>query len=464
MRGRSRGAPQEGVQGRITRSRNRGTPSPEPTPADQDNNSRAIEASGTARNQIAGEIIQHSAHEATESYGTHTPEPELRDSEPQATEVVTDDEEYQLQSRLEELQREAEQRREALRKEREAVERERRKEQLRAKIAQLEAERTGNAAQNATEFLEALAEETYKPQGQSTLPLRTNPLAQQTRSQALNASIAALKEEEFPRARPKCELFKGRSAKELKDWKIAMEKYFYVYPTHFATDDKKVRSGIQELSNSRFEDWLSMEPAIAKPITWAKFTDALLRMVNDPKLLLEDAVVRHNDAKQYEKQDVRQFAHHLKTLADIFKPDAPDRDRKFDLMAKILPTVRQEAAKYPAPTDMDYEKYVTHLQMVEQNMPERQKILKEPRNRGGFRPSPKSAEDSARVPKARRNCAGHRPGRQLKELEETRKKDEGSKATAAAAQVEGVISAKRHQTTRNKINVRTLPNVHTAVS
>jgi hypothetical protein len=104
-----------------------------------------------------------------------------------------------------------------------------------------------------------------------------------------------------------------------------------------------------------------MEPVIVKPITWAKFTDALLRMVNDPKLLLEDAVVQHNDAKQLERQDVRQFAHHLKTLADIFKQDATDQDRKFDLMAKILLTVRQEAAKYPVPTDMDYEKYVMHL-------------------------------------------------------------------------------------------------------
>jgi hypothetical protein len=46
-----------------------------------------------------------------------------------------------------------------------------------------------------------------------------------------------------------------------------MEKYFYVYLIHFATNNKKVRSGIQELSNSHFEDWLSMEPAIAKLIT-----------------------------------------------------------------------------------------------------------------------------------------------------------------------------------------------------
>jgi hypothetical protein len=65
--------------------------------------------------------------------------------------------------------------------------------------------------------------------------------------------------------------------------------------------------------------------------------------------------------KQLERQDVWQFAHYLKTLVDIFKQDVIDWDRKFDLMAKILLTVRQEVVKYPIPIDMDYKKYVMHL-------------------------------------------------------------------------------------------------------
>jgi hypothetical protein len=80
---------------------------------------------------------------------------------------------------------------------------------------------------------------------------------------------------------------------------------------------------------------------------------------------------------------VRTFAQYLKTLADIFKPGESAQDQKDNLLGRILPTVRNEAAKYPqlGAADDSYESYVTHLQVVEQKMLIRQEDLRFAKNR-----------------------------------------------------------------------------------
>jgi hypothetical protein len=78
-----------------------------------------------------------------------------------------------------------------------------------------------------------------------------------------------------------------------------------------------------------------------------------------------------------ENQDIRSFSQYLRTLTNVFKPNASIQDRKDDLLGKILPIVQNEAAKYPIQDAIDnsYESYVTHLQVVEQKMPSQQEAL-----------------------------------------------------------------------------------------
>jgi hypothetical protein len=102
--------------------------------------------------------------------------------------------------------------------------------------------------------------------------------------------------------------FKGRNIREYQEWATAMEAHFKIWPSYFAKEDAKVRRGLSMISNERTRDWYDMEPTIPQPITWEKFKDALMRMVSDPRILWEDAVVRYANARQLKTQDVRTFA------------------------------------------------------------------------------------------------------------------------------------------------------------
>jgi hypothetical protein len=105
-------------------------------------------------------------------------------------------------------------------------------------------------------------------------------------------------------------------------------------------------------------------------------------MVSDPRILREDAVIYYANTRQLKTQDVRTFAQYLKTLTDIFKPGESAQDQKDNLLGRILPIVRNEAAKYPqlGAADDSYESYVTYLQVVEQKMLTRQEDLRFAKN------------------------------------------------------------------------------------
>jgi hypothetical protein len=66
--------------------------------------------------------------------------------------------------------------------------------------------------------------------------------------------------------------------------------------------------GLSMISNERTRDWYDVESTIPQPITWEKFKDVLIRMVSDPRILREDAVVCYANTRQLKTQDVRTFA------------------------------------------------------------------------------------------------------------------------------------------------------------
>jgi hypothetical protein len=119
--------------------------------------------------------------------------------------------------------------------------------------------------------------------------------------------IQALKREEFSRQTLDTKLFNSRSLKELKDWKTTIEAHFEIYPQHYIREETKVRSGLRMISLDWYRDWTGVRETLTAPVTWEVFTNALLRMVSDPQILREDAVIRHSAARQMENQDVRSF-------------------------------------------------------------------------------------------------------------------------------------------------------------
>jgi len=150
-------------------------------------------------------------------------------------------------------------------------------------------------------------------------------------------------------------------------------------------------------------------------MTWEDFDDFLVRQINSPELLRDNADRAYASLKQRDNQSVAQFNVVLRSYESMASVEYNDEQRKVHLRARILDSIRLKSNGWQKPTNPSYDAYVTWLQAVEDSMPERQQAIRGARNEGNnnnhhHRPANQEHGAGARGGPARRGGRGRGRG------------------------------------------------------
>jgi hypothetical protein len=96
----------------------------------------------------------------------------------------------------------------------------------------------------------------------------------------------------------------GKTMREYQQFVARLELWFEQYDYWFNKDEHRVQEAALWLGNNLMVDWkLHRDETFARKEpapTWKDFCDFLLKQINDPKLMQQDAWKRYMDAKQRE--------------------------------------------------------------------------------------------------------------------------------------------------------------------
>jgi cell division septum initiation protein DivIVA len=184
-----------------------------------------------------------------------------------------------------------------------------------------------------------------------------------------------------PRESSLIKTFHGRSTQEYDTFLSRLETHFQMYREWYAYQPNKVLTASQHLADDRLAEWQAHAKNLDGEPTWKDFQDFCLRFVNDPQSIYRDAVLNYYQYNQRLNQSVREFATKIESIHRRLRTPYSDEHRKEHLYAKILEQVRSESLRYPEVT-RTYEGYIAHLQMVESQIPERVRAIKNGTPRG----------------------------------------------------------------------------------
>jgi hypothetical protein len=198
--------------------------------------------------------------------------------------------------------------------------------------------------------------------------------------EAVNQEILALKAIEARKLNPPREstlikTFHGRTTQEYDTFLNRLHTYFSLHPIWFAYSRHKVLAASQYLSDDRNNEWQAHEQKLAQPATWEDFREFCLHFVNDPESIYRDAVKDYHRSVQKPYQTVREFATQLDGIHRRLRYPYGEQHRREHLWVKVQEQVRSEALRYNENPDT-YDGYIAHLCMVESQIPERKRAIK----------------------------------------------------------------------------------------
>jgi len=151
---------------------------------------------------------------------------------------------------------------------------------------------------------------------------------------------------------------------------MRMENHFKRHAWYFADNDvEQVSAAVTELTNINLRLWGNHSKNLPEDrTTWEELKVFLMRLTRDPEELQRDALQRYNDAKQLQRQSVREFDLYLQQWESRLPYTYSEQQRKDHLRSKVLLAIRREAIKYQE-EPASYEDFIQHLSAIEHKLP-----------------------------------------------------------------------------------------------
>ena len=165
--------------------------------------------------------------------------------------------------------------------------------------------------------------------------------------------------------------FSARSVSEYNAFIRRAEIHFRNYEPWY-DDARKINETLSMLDDKRLQQWGVHEKAGGGPenFTWRQFKSFLLALVQDPKVMRRQVSYKYHNAKQLPSQSVREFSVYLEECEEMLDQQYTDPQRISLLEAKVLKVIQDEIPKYSERPNT-YEAFISHLQTIEDNIPER---------------------------------------------------------------------------------------------
>lgn len=189
-----------------------------------------------------------------------------------------------------------------------------------------------------------------------------------------------------PRAPSNIKLYEGRSTDEWNAFKAANEAFWDRHPEWYSTDHARVMRVSEFLSGAKNNDWMQYRknnPTL--DVTWALFEEWALSQVADPAKLQRDTMSNWWRHTQKETQSVNDYANHMTSLYNTLKNRPTRQERVQRLCTGILREIELEGRRFPEPTTDIWDDWVKYYNMVEQQMPTRQAVLRNKKRDDGKR-------------------------------------------------------------------------------
>jgi hypothetical protein len=194
---------------------------------------------------------------------------------------------------------------------------------------------------------------------------------------------------------------KGLRAKKTFEAKLRyhFKQNAWYYEAEYS-DQRKILTAVNAFGEDMLDRWAQFEDdgADVDNMTWQEFDDFLLRQIKAPELLRDDANRTYQNLFQRTNQRVTEFSRVLRNWEQQLDVTYNDAQRKNHLKGRILDSLRRKAQETGKAEPEGYEPYVTHLQAIEDNMPERRKELRQPHHgsndKSGKSPDPGTGSGS----------------------------------------------------------------------
>ncbi|KAL1990879.1 hypothetical protein VTN49DRAFT_5882 [Thermomyces lanuginosus] len=238
--------------------------------------------------------------------------------------------------------------------------------------------------------------------------------------------IEAADAEKAP-ALPKMERYHGKTIPEYNAFVTRFGVHFrrnsYWYDDAVEGEKRKIDAMLEALDDKLLVLWNVHEKEIqGRAHSYEEFLDWLQGLVRPTELLKQDANQKYNDAKQLPTQSVVEFAAYLAQWESQLDIEYSEKQRINHLRAKVLPIIRDEAARYPGPPET-YDAYVLYLQEIEEKIPGRRESIRGARSQRN--PTSKSNVPSWSRAIDKKTCDGKDPVRTDTESSKTNRQDEG---------------------------------------
>lgn len=172
---------------------------------------------------------------------------------------------------------------------------------------------------------------------------------------------------------------KGLKAKQVFESKLRYHfKQNAWYYEAGNSDQCKILTAVNAFGEVMLDRWAQFENggADVDTMTWSEFDEFLLRQIKAPEPLRDDANRKYQTLLQRTNQRVTEFSRVLRSCKQQLDVTYNDAQLKSHLKGRILESVRIKAQESGKAEPEGYEAYVTHLQSIEDKMPERQKELR----------------------------------------------------------------------------------------
>ncbi|KAJ6005117.1 hypothetical protein N7540_012916 [Penicillium herquei] len=185
-----------------------------------------------------------------------------------------------------------------------------------------------------------------------------------------NPALQVNKAYTFPPPPPKVGIYQASKWDECQRFLAGLDEYFLKFPTHYAEDEPRVELGARLLAPQFRNPWIAF--AHRRGRSWKSYltflAHALARNSNE-----RTATMLFSNGAQFANQPVRHFALWL-IQWEPHLPNFTVHDHKLRLLNGILPSVRAKATK-PHTEFNDYISYTVYLQVVENSIPDRVRML-----------------------------------------------------------------------------------------
>jgi hypothetical protein len=197
----------------------------------------------------------------------------------------------------------------------------------------------------------------------------------------------------------------GRTLIDYRAFMARIENHHDRFADYFSNDFTKVTDTASYLSQDLMVSWSIKKGEFKTAPSWKEFTDFLRNQLNSPDNLRRSANHKYQLAKQLNNQPVRAFADYLRQHEEQLEDRYTDNQRKNHLRARVHELIQREMARYSNEPE-SYEAFVSHLQTIEDNIPERREAKTQPRSERtrGAAPRPegnRSGRSAGRGPSGR---------------------------------------------------------------